>query len=741
MGSYFRGLRGKAALAAMELGSQPAPRLARRLSAFDTPFASAFDDVVRFAARSVDMPMAAISLFEDDHLWFAASFGLETSSADEGSFCEEVIATGKELVVPDTRADLRFAQAAFVERNNFRFYAGVPVKQLGTNVGTLCVLDRKPRTFTAQQRSTLRFLGRQVEHLLDLHTRRAVELPPSPQTVLQAAKQISDCDISEVAGVLTHLDRPSWIYDPSTLEFLAVNDAAIRQYGWTEAEFLSLSMLEIHSPEDRHVMRAVIADGEFDGYVPSRLWKHQRADREPIDVKIVSAWTNWKGRPARLVTATDVTAQVALSDALDRAAHIDSLTGLANRRQFIRMLTELLDTRSQVFAVFFIDLDRFKMVNDTVGHDAGDSLLGAAAARVRACSPNSEQVARLGGDEFAVVHAVSSVNEARQIAERIRVRLEHPFVLDSIEYYVSASVGIAMSRPDSTSQSLLAEADAAMYAAKDAGRNGCALFDSQLRQQMSDWSSVVRDLHRAIDQNQIELDYQPILHFDSGTVEFEALARWQHPTRGRLSPGSFIEVAEESGLIHRLGAHILELGASHAAVLGTPVSVNVSVRQFNRTLVKQVETLIERHQLTPGQLVIEVTESAVGDTDHARSILNGLRDAGARTWIDDFGTGFSSLGRINSLPFDGLKLAREFVANLDEPQGLGIARAIVSIADALHIPVIAEGIETPQQLEQVRELGCAFGQGYLLGRPAPFAERETWRRSVDQAFTPRSTIG
>jgi EAL domain-containing protein (putative c-di-GMP-specific phosphodiesterase class I) len=139
--------------------------------------------------------------------------------------------------------------------------------------------------------------------------------------------------------------------------------------------------------------------------------------------------------------------------------------------------------------------------------------------------------------------------------------------------------------------------------------------------------------------------------------------------------------------------------------------------------------------------VIEVTESAVGDTDHARSILNGLRDAGARTWIDDFGTGFSSLGRINSLPFDGLKLAREFVANLDEPQGLGIARAIVSIADALHIPVIAEGIETPQQLEQVRELGCAFGQGYLLGRPAPFAERETWRRSVDQAFTPRSTIG
>ncbi len=701
-------------------------KLLRRLSLLDTPAEAAFDEVVLFAANSLGAPMAAISLLDDGRLWFKSEVGLNISETpDDRAFCSVTVRSDTELVVADTWTDERFADSPLVTGSpSIRSYAGVPIRLFGERIGTLCVLDRSPRLFTDEECSTLRFLGNQVEHLMDLHARRSVELPPSMDAMTAAAARIDRGEGLEDS--LAGFGRPAWIYDLRTLRILDVNQWAVERYGWTHAEFLAKTILDIRPPQDRSVLRAVIGDGSIDTYSASRLWRHCRADGEMIDVKITGAPTTFCGQTARLVVVTDVTAQVALSDALDRAAHVDSLTGLANRRQFIRTLAERLQDSETTHAVLFVDLDRFKMVNDTMGHDAGDALLGAAAARVRACAPHADQVARLGGDEFALVHSVTNSAEARSFAERVRARLEHPFVIDGLEYYVSASVGIAVSTSQSTPQSLLAEADAAMYAAKDAGRNGCALFDMELRQRMADWSDVQRDLHHAIDDDQIELDYQPIIHFSTGKVEYEALARWNHPTRGRLQPGAFIDVAEESGLIVRLGAHILELGALHASELGGPVSVNVSVRQFNRTLVQQVSTLISRHGLRPGQLVIEVTESAVGDTEHARTVLDGLRDAGARIWIDDFGTGFSSLARLNSLTFDGLKLAREFVWSLDSPHGWGIAVAIVGIARALSIPVIAEGVETHRQLQQVRKLGCTMAQGYLLGRPEPYANRANW---------------
>lgn len=701
-------------------------KLLRRLSLLDTPAEAAFDEVVAYAATALDTNMAAISLIDEGRLWFKASVGLDVAEIpSDKAFCSVGVRSDEELIVGDATADVRFADSPLVTgSSHIRSYAGVPIRLLGERIGTLCVLDRTPRDFSPEQRATLRFLGNQVEHLMDLHARRSVELPPSMDAVEGAAARVAAGEDFESA--LAGLQRPAWLYSSRSLRFLQVNQLAVTHYGWSKEEFLSQTILDIRPPDDRSVLRAVIADGAIDTYAGSRLWRHRRADGSHIDVKVTSAPVGQAANGPRLVVVTDVTAQVALSDALDRAAHVDSLTGLANRRQFIRTLTERLTNAETKFAVLFVDLDRFKMVNDTMGHDAGDALLGAAAARVRACVPHADQVARLGGDEFALVHPVTTTAEAKMFAERVRIRLEHPFVIDGIEYYVSASIGIAVSAERSTPQSLLAEADAAMYAAKDAGRNGCALFDMELRERMTDWSDVQRDLHHAIDDDQIELDYQPIIDFRTGAVEYEALARWNHPTRGRLAPGAFIDVAEESGLIVRLGAHILEMGALHAAQLGMPVSVNVSVRQFNRTLVQQVSSLISRHNLRPGQLVIEVTESAVGDTDHARTVLDGLRDAGARIWIDDFGTGFSSLARLNSLTFDGLKLAREFVNSLDSPHGWGIAVAIVGIARALDIPVIAEGVETQRQLAQVRKLGCAMAQGYLLGRPAPFADRPNW---------------
>jgi diguanylate cyclase (GGDEF)-like protein len=390
-------------------------------------------------------------------------------------------------------------------------------------------------------------------------------------------------------------------------------------------------------------------------------------------------------------------------------------------------------------AVLAIDLDHFKFVNDTVGHQAGDALLVVAADRIRRAVPADGVVARMGGDEFAVWLPVDRQATAIALAERLRVELDRPITVGGIEHVTSASVGVVVAGPigdgqsaapgDTTAERLVAESGTAMLTAKAAGGNSYAVFDAALRQQMLERSAALRELNRAINHREIDLDVQPIIDLRDGTRSYEVLARWNHPTRGRLSPAAFIGLAEQSGLIGRLGHQILELGASHAAALDARVSVNVSVRQFNRTLTQQVASLIEQYHLRPGQLIIEITESAVIDNDHAQAILAGLRKVGAHIWIDDFGTGYSSLSRLTALRVDGLKLPREFTEDLDSPQGWGIAAAIVGIARALDIDVIAEGVETRHQLAQLHRLGCDAVQGFLLGRPRPFLQERADRRA------------
>jgi diguanylate cyclase (GGDEF)-like protein/PAS domain S-box-containing protein len=421
-------------------------------------------------------------------------------------------------------------------------------------------------------------------------------------------------------------------------------------------------------------------------------------------------------------------------------SHVDPLTGLPDRHEFARGLDLALGDRGEhTLAVLTIDLDHFKFVNDTVGHHAGDALLVVAADRIRRAVPADGIVARMGGDEFAVWLPVDRQATAIALAERLRVELDHPITVGGVDHVISASVGVVVSDPtgdpppatpcDTTAERLVAESGTAMLTAKAAGGNGYAVFDATLRQQMLERSAALRDLNRAINHREIDVDVQPIIDLRDGSRSYEVLARWNHPTKGRLSPAAFIGLAEQSGLIGRLGHQILELGASHAAALDTRVSVNVSVRQFNRTLTQQVASLIEQYHLRPGQLIIEITESAVIDNEHAQAILAGLRKVGAHIWIDDFGTGYSSLSRLTSLRVDGLKLPREFTEDLDSPQGWGIAAAIVGIARALDIDVIAEGVETRHQLAQLRRLGCDAVQGFLLGRPRPFLHEQAERRA------------
>jgi diguanylate cyclase (GGDEF)-like protein/PAS domain S-box-containing protein len=403
----------------------------------------------------------------------------------------------------------------------------------------------------------------------------------------------------------------------------------------------------------------------------------------------------------------------------------DLLTGLPGRHDFVRSLNHALTSHSPLqVAVMVVDIDHFRFVNDTVGHRSGDALLASAAEVLRRLAPTAGCLARTAGDEFMLWTLVDRQSAAITLAERLRSALDRPFSVGDVDHFTSASVGLVVADETSTAHDLIAEADTAMSTAKAGGGNGYAVFDSTLRDRMHARAQALRELSRAIQHREIDLDVQPIIDLRDGTRSYEMLARWNHPTRGRLSPAAFIGLAEESGLIGRLGSQILELGASHAAALGARVSVNVSVRQFNRTLTQQVGALIDRYRLDRGQLVIEITESAVIDNGQAQSILDGLRTVGADIWIDDFGTGYSSLSRLTALTVDGLKLPREFVEDLDSPQGWGIASAIVAIARALGIDVIAEGVETLHQLHQLQRLGCDAAQGYLLARPHPFLQEQ-----------------
>lgn len=694
-----------------------------RLAILDSPADQAFDDVVAFASKVLRVPIAAFGLIDRSRQWFKATVGLDLiETSRDIALCDHVVASNEPVVVGDTAGDDRFRfHPLVVGRARVAAYAAVPVRSAGLPIGSLCVLDHTARDFTSDDVDKLLFLARQVEHLVDLHARRAAELPPPVELVVDAADAIADgVEFTEAVRIF---ERPSWLYDHESLRILAVNDVAERHYGWGASEFCSKSLLDVRPPEDVPVIEAMVRNSSVRAHPDERVWRHCRADGEVIDVRVVGAPTFFAGRHAQLVVITDVSAKIVLSGALEHAAHSDSLTGLANRREFVRGLTERLETGDAAsVSVSFIDLDRFKMVNDTVGHDAGDALLAAAAVRILRHAPADGIVARLGGDEFAVMHTSLERAEAVEAAEMIRAELERPFVIDGNDFYVSASIGVALAGSDATPRSLLSEADAAMYAAKENGRNAVVVFDHHLRAQMVEWSQIQRDLHRALDDGELQMFVQDVVDIrgDAPTpMGSEALVRWNHPERGLLEPGSFIGVAEESGQIVRLGQRLLSLGAAHAASSGRPVSVNVSVRQFNQFLIADVEELFDRYGLAPGELVIEVTESAIVDADHAEAILQGLRAAGAHVWIDDFGTGFSSLARLSSLTVDGLKLDRRFVGDLESQRGWGIATAIVGIARALGIIVVAEGVETRRQFELVRELGCDAAQGFLFDVPSP----------------------
>jgi diguanylate cyclase (GGDEF)-like protein len=427
-----------------------------------------------------------------------------------------------------------------------------------------------------------------------------------------------------------------------------------------------------------------------------------------------------------------------LQEQLTHQAYHDSLTDLANRSLFGQEIEQALRRcaeGSASVAVIFLDIDDFKGVNDTLGHAAGDALLVEVAARIRGCLRRPDTAARLGGDEFALlIEDVDSAVEAEHVARRVLQVLSEPFTVSGTSVTVRASLGIAVAdNSDANATSLMRHADVAMYVAKGAGRNRYVLFAPGMESEVVHRRKLRGELEHAMELSQFVLHYQPVVNLITGEITaVEALVRWHHPLRGIVPPGEFIGVAEESGLIMQLGEWVLRTACATTLqfqkLQATPlaVCVNVSVVQLNSpTFVEDVLGIVKETGLAPQTLILELTESMfVEDTAIVIAKLEALRNAGIRVAIDDFGTGYSSLSYLRRLPVDILKIAKPFVDDLASGAEEDFTRAIVTIADALQLHVIAEGIEAASQVTRLLSLGCLAGQGYHLCHPLPSVEIE-----------------
>ncbi len=446
-----------------------------------------------------------------------------------------------------------------------------------------------------------------------------------------------------------------------------------------------------------------------------------------------------KGMAYRLVgSQSDITARKLAEERLAHDAVHDALTGLPNRLLFLDRLQNRLDRTKRhpndLFAVMFIDLDRFKVVNDSLGHAFGDQLLVTVSNRLKQCLRPEDTVSRFSGDEFAIlVDVISDVNDARRIADRIRGQLVTTTLLGVVERSPTASIGIVIFNPGYTAaEELLRDADLAMYHAKGLGGNQFQLFDNKMHTSAVALMRLEGELKHAVERKEWLIYYQPIISLSSGKpVGAEALLRWQHPQRGILSPQEFIQIAEDTGLILPIGEYVLQTACAQAKAWREAghtdfwVSVNISGRQFkDRDLVQKVTQILSASGLSGDGLRLEITESvAVRDQEYTIGILNELSSLGVHASLDDFGTGYSSISYLKQFPLNVLKIDRSFIQDMQLNQkNEALVKAIIGMAQSIGLEVVAEGVEKDEQLAFLRTQRCDQAQGFLLSRPIPAAE-------------------
>jgi diguanylate cyclase (GGDEF)-like protein/PAS domain S-box-containing protein len=534
--------------------------------------------------------------------------------------------------------------------------------------------------------------------------------------------------------------------------FIQVNRALCAMLGYTERQLLARDFQAITHPDDLAIdldQWRALHEGAVDVYETEKRYLH--SDGHDVWVQLgVTAVRDGNGAVEYFITQThDVTERRRFEAELAHRALHDHLTNLPNRALFVDRLghaLERLRRQPGEIAVLFIDLDRFKLVNDGMGHDVGDVVLLDAADRLREATRSGDTIARFGGDEFTILCEDAGLEEAGRVADRVIEAFERPFCHQEREFHLSASVGVRVAAsPNHTPDSVLRDADIALYAAKEKGRSRREVFDAASRMSSLDRLAIEHELRVALARDQLVLHYQPEVDIETQRiVAVEALVRWQHPERGLVPPADFIPVAEESDLIVTLGEWVLreachQLAEWRAAGTADPslrVAVNVSARQLSSPKLPQtVAGALEAAGLDPRALCLEITESsALHDTPLVRTNLRAIKELGVSLALDDFGVGFSSLSQIRALPpVDVIKVDRSFTAGLGSSSSdAAVVTAVLSLARSLGLKTVAEGVETADQLGRLGDLGCDVAQGYYFARPqAPGAIAELLRQAAD----------
>jgi diguanylate cyclase (GGDEF)-like protein/PAS domain S-box-containing protein len=520
-----------------------------------------------------------------------------------------------------------------------------------------------------------------------------------------------------------------------------VSPSAERMLGLAPGELEGSSFVElIHPDEAPRAVEFILGEKSDDTPMEIRL---RRADGTWLDTETLR--TNLlhdKSVEGIVLNTRDITERKAFLTQLERHAFYDSLTGLANRALFRDRVQRALSQarRSNVaVAALFMDIDDFKVVNDTHGHATGDLLLTAIGGRLRSCLRGGDTVSRLGGDEFAILLEESTDIAPVEVAGRIMRALEAPFRIDGRELHVRASIGVAYANGeegDGATDELLRNADVAMYVAKNQGKGRCEVYQPTTHKTVMSQIQLRTELQRALDNGEFVLHYQPLVRLETRqSFGVEALIRWDHPERGMLPPLEFIPLAEESGLIIPIGRWVLQTACAEARRLHKlypeepplSMSVNLSARQLQSpTIVADVREALEESGIEPSTLTLEVTESAMMKNIELSVLrLRELRDLHVRIAIDDFGAGYSSLGYIRQFPVDILKVDKSFIDRIDEgEEELALAAAIIDMARVLNLRPVAEGVERVEQLQRLLELGCDSGQGYYFARPGTQSDVE-----------------
>ena len=718
------------------------PDAVRRVSALrlPTPATAALEHLTLFAQRMLDVPVSIVSLVDGERTFSRSPSGDAWRARRETplsrSLCRYAVSSGRPLLIEDARSHPIVDDDPVVWLGEVG-YAGIPIRSAdGAVAGAICAIDVRPRAWTDDEVELLDHLASFAAMVIE---RRGAVSAAEAGFVGALGPARGRLSLRMLEKAVETMQIGVTITDTDG-RILYTNPAEARMHGYTIDELRGVHARIFAPPEHARPIDPQVMD-EVTSW--SRETVNVRKDGSVFPVLLRSdVVKDSRGRAVGLVTCCeDITQRKELERQLLRNAFYDPLTGLPNRGLFIHRL-ELAVERARAgerhCSVLMVGLDRFKLVNDSLGRGAGDELLVKVAGRLRECVRGDTMVAHIAGDEFAVLlDEGGGVGEASRVAACIQERLARPFEVAGAEVYTTGSVGIALTHSGyDRADDMLRDANIAMYRSKDARKGQYEVFDRDMHAAAMERLRLESDLRRALERGEMRVHYQPIVLLETGRIAgFEALARWEHPERGLVLPDDFIPLAEETGLILPIGLWVLEQACrdlrrwQSAAPAGTApltLSVNLSAKQFAQPdLVARIERVLRETGIERGTLKLEITESVIMQHTHAvLATLGELRTLGVQLYVDDFGTGYSSLGYLHRLPLDALKIDRSFVAGGATPESLQLVRSIVAMAHALGVAVVTEGVETAELVSELRTLGCEYGQGYFFSAPLPSDQME-----------------